>query len=547
MATQGGSHFDGAATHGGAGYEYYAPTSAPPSALPALPPSFESRSPAHFVTPAPLHSPRWSARCRRRWLDVARINGDLIRAPRRYFVIFVDISPRTDFEYFPAATNYEFDYALESFGQKQEDLSQYYAEQSSFSTTPTMQHPHLSAPYQHSLDHNYLPSPPAPLYPPPPTHPEQYLQPQSPEPLFDSAQSALFSSFLNTMAVDQEFLFNPILPEGMPSPPAALPPGIGLSEFQRHQRVVGESLGRSVGGLRLDSIGGNPRLDGRERRGRGKEVRRYHDEFEGEEEMLGTVKREEEKESEYRIENENEEVDEGEFEEFPTALGKGKTRRSPTIGKGAGGRGRGKKARLDDDDDFSDSQDQDRDAEMQQEYRDDEEGAHSPSYPSPPPAKSRKSSLTNSTKRGKRRPSAVTRSDSPLDEDSTSHSATPDAKRAPLTEGQKRSNHILSEQKRRNAIRSGFKDLVDLLTAGEAASTISIAPPPDPIEETTAGGKKKKAKGSGRGRGRKGEIGAGASKSVILEKASMYISWLRFGNEALEEEVARVEALALGR
>ena len=342
------------------------------------------------------------------------------------------------------------------------------------------------------------------------------------------------------MAVDQEFLFNPILPEGMPSPPAALPPGIGFSEFERHSRIVGESLGRSVGGLQLDSNGGgNPRLDGRERR-RGKEVRRYHDTLDDEEELVH-VKREHEEETGYA---EIEEV-EGDFEEFPSKVGKGKKRRSPTIGKGAGGgRGRGKKARLDDDDDFSDGQGADHDEEMNQEYRDEEDAA-SPSYPSPP-SKPRKSTTTNSTKRGKRRPS--TRSDSPVDRQGSSHSATPETRRAPLTEGQKRSNHILSEQKRRNAIRSGFKDLVDLLTAGETASAISIAPPLETVvEETTAGGKKKKAKGSGRGRGRKGEIGAGASKSVILEKASMYISWLRYGNEALEEEVKRVEALALGR
>ena len=446
----------------------------------------------------------------------------------------------TDFEYFPAATSYEFEYEqayFEALGQRDELANNPSHDRSSFSTTPTMQHPQPLSPFYPSGP-SYLPSPPAPpLFASSSTQPQPYLPNQSPEPLFDSAQSALFSSFLTTMAVDQEFLFNPILPEGMPSPPAALPPGIGLTEFERHTRVVGESLGRSVSGLRLESSGsGSPRLDGRERRGRGKEVRRYHDEYEGEEELLRAVKKEEDEEREY------EEV-EGAFDEFPST--KGKTKRSPTASKGAGGgRGRGKKARLDDDDDFSDGQ-RDEDAEMnqEQEYRDEEEQL-SPPYRSPPP-KSRKSSLTASAKKGKRRTPTTTRSDSPIDD--RAHSGTPEGKRPPLTEGQKRSNHILSEQKRRNAIRSGFKDLVDLLTAGETASSISIsAAPLEPIaEELTAGGKKKKPKGTGRGRGRKGEVGAGASKSVILEKASMYIAWLKFGNQSLEEEVARVEALAL--
>ncbi|KAI8358854.1 hypothetical protein B0O80DRAFT_376071, partial [Mortierella sp. GBAus27b] len=47
----------------------------------------------------------------------------------------------------------------------------------------------------------------------------------------------------------------------------------------------------------------------------------------------------------------------------------------------------------------------------------------------------------------------------------TSSSAT--AKRKPykelLTEEEKRANHIASEQKRRNTIRNGFKDMVDII------------------------------------------------------------------------------------
>ena len=133
---------------------------------------------------------------------------------------------------------------------------------------------------------------------------------------------------------------------------------------------------------------------------------------------------------------------------------------------------------------------------------------------------------------------------------------------APLTDSQKRSNHILSEQKRRNAIRSGFKDLVDFLVAGEAASGIILGPPGSSSqslqqqqqqeaaaqaqadEEAAANGKKRKGKGTGRGRGRRGDAGANASKSVVLTRAADYILWLERGNRALETEIERLEAAA---
>jgi hypothetical protein len=134
-------------------------------------------------------------------------------------------------------------------------------------------------------------------------------------------------------------------------------------------------------------------------------------------------------------------------------------------------------------------------------------------------------------------------------EDGTSATASQKKRRANkaaasgLTETQKRSNHIQSEQKRRNAIKNGFRDLVDILAAGEAASGIIVAPPEEDDGATAPGGtKKKKAKGTGRGRGRRGEIGAGASKSVVLEKAAQYILWLERGNDGIDSEIERVEA-----
>ena len=44
MATRDGMHLNDSAAHGASGYDYYLPTAAPSSALPALPPSFAGKS-----------------------------------------------------------------------------------------------------------------------------------------------------------------------------------------------------------------------------------------------------------------------------------------------------------------------------------------------------------------------------------------------------------------------------------------------------------------------------------------------------------------------
>lgn len=82
-------------------------------------------------------------------------------------------------------------------------------------------------------------------------------------------------------------------------------------------------------------------------------------------------------------------------------------------------------------------------------------------------------------------------------------------KREPLTEEQKRQNHILSEQRRRNAIRDGFANL--------CASVPSL-----------------------RGQG---GTGAGSSKGVILFKAVEYLQKLQAKVERLEEEEERLAFL----
>nr|UBR88893.1 transcription factor bHLH10 [Ganoderma lucidum] len=94
-----------------------------------------------------------------------------------------------------------------------------------------------------------------------------------------------------------------------------------------------------------------------------------------------------------------------------------------------------------------------------------------------------------------------------------------------LSTPQKRLNHIMSEQKRRNAIRDGYLQLTTLLAPAGA--------PPGSGMPTRG-----RPKGSGsRGRGTKG-------KSGILFRARAYIQWLEEGTDALREEVTRMEAAA---
>ncbi|KAI9512482.1 hypothetical protein F5148DRAFT_973400 [Russula earlei] len=104
---------------------------------------------------------------------------------------------------------------------------------------------------------------------------------------------------------------------------------------------------------------------------------------------------------------------------------------------------------------------------------------------------------------------------------------TPIASRKPLLSSpQKRLNHIMSEQKRRNAIREGYAQLTTLLAPKGA--------PPGTGMPTRG-----RPKGSG-GRGK----GRTKGKSGVLFRAVEYCHWLEEGIEALREEVGRVEAAA---
>jgi len=98
-----------------------------------------------------------------------------------------------------------------------------------------------------------------------------------------------------------------------------------------------------------------------------------------------------------------------------------------------------------------------------------------------------------------------------------------------LSTPQKRLNHIISEQKRRNAIRDGYATLTMLLAP--AGTTIGNAHP-----------RRGRPRGSGaRGRGR------GKGKSGVLFRAVEYCQWLEEGCSALREEIERVESFTGAR
>ncbi|KLO08329.1 hypothetical protein SCHPADRAFT_916974 [Schizopora paradoxa] len=110
---------------------------------------------------------------------------------------------------------------------------------------------------------------------------------------------------------------------------------------------------------------------------------------------------------------------------------------------------------------------------------------------------------------------------------STDSASTPLRAKPLLTDPQKRMNHIMSEQKRRNAIREGYAQLTALIAPAGA--------PPGTGMPTRG-----RPKGSGaRGKGR-----PGAGKSGVLLRAVEYIRWLEDGKDALLEEVMRVESAA---
>ncbi|KAN0060346.1 hypothetical protein ACQY0O_007675 [Thecaphora frezii] len=146
-------------------------------------------------------------------------------------------------------------------------------------------------------------------------------------------------------------------------------------------------------------------------------------------------------------------------------------------------------------------------------------------------------------------------------------------KRELLTESEKRQNHILSEQRRRNYIREGFKELVVLLDDGRSlgaralglSSGFGTGVEDEGLDDRTdvededdilAVGRKKPpkkakkagpngARARGKGRGRGGSAGGGAgSKSAVLFQAVDLIRWLDGKNEDLVNQCQELERLA---
>ncbi|KAJ4485681.1 hypothetical protein J3R30DRAFT_3282704 [Lentinula aciculospora] len=104
-----------------------------------------------------------------------------------------------------------------------------------------------------------------------------------------------------------------------------------------------------------------------------------------------------------------------------------------------------------------------------------------------------------------------------------------------LSTPQKRLNHIMSEQKRRNAIRDGYAQLIALLAGPEGSNSILVMPARG--RPKGSGVKGKQAKNGNESEGAKG-------KSGVLFRAVEYCRWLEEGRDALKEEVKRVEAAA---
>nr|GAT58630.1 predicted protein [Mycena chlorophos] len=112
---------------------------------------------------------------------------------------------------------------------------------------------------------------------------------------------------------------------------------------------------------------------------------------------------------------------------------------------------------------------------------------------------------------------------------SSQSQSTPTAANKPLlSTPQKRLNHIMSEQKRRNAIRDGYAQLIAILAPAGAES---IGMP-----------QRGRPKGSG---GRGNANGKSKGKSGVLFRAVEYIKWLEEGSNAMRREVNRVEGAAV--
>ncbi|KZO92785.1 hypothetical protein CALVIDRAFT_567084 [Calocera viscosa TUFC12733] len=117
-----------------------------------------------------------------------------------------------------------------------------------------------------------------------------------------------------------------------------------------------------------------------------------------------------------------------------------------------------------------------------------------------------------------------------------STASNPSLSRPLLSNTQKRENHILSEQKRRNQIRQSYALLSLLLEGPEAGpgSNQALKGTSGMTREMIFGGQVKGKKGRARGGGKK------QGKAGTLFRAVEYAKWLREGNDQLARDVADI-------
>ncbi|CAE6454753.1 unnamed protein product [Rhizoctonia solani] len=122
---------------------------------------------------------------------------------------------------------------------------------------------------------------------------------------------------------------------------------------------------------------------------------------------------------------------------------------------------------------------------------------------------------------------------------------TPRTPKPLLSQPQKRLNHIMSEQKRRNAIKEGYETLAMLLSPGDVSLKLAELASPEKKAQAAAmasefgyTGRPGRARGSGKN-GKAKKMGKG--KSGMLFRAVEFCKWLQQDVEALRAEVERLE------
>ena len=367
--------------------------------------------------------------------------------------------------------------------------------------------------------------------------------------LFEEHESSALNSFLTKFGEDQGFLFNPELPPGMPSPPSNLMAyeNTRKGEEERRER---DRLGAEVEGLNLDTSGGWAGIAPSSSR------RTSRTPVEAPSALLGFAQpaTSQDIKSDFRPAT----FAEG---QPPSLRGESKTRGRSLADDieqhGANGRD-SKIHKATHDETTGDVKMEDADGSGDELDAASATGRRRTRRTSGPGSAASSRRRHSSTSRPAAVPVLPALTPAPAAQThprsnstgSTGSASQPQKgeRRAPLTEAEKRTNHILSEQRRRNQIKVGFASLVDLIAAGEETSGISVRDTSKAEEPAAGGGGKKKGAnaGAGRGRGRKGDVGGGASKSVVLQKAARYVTWLEKGNEEIEAEVRRVEGLLAG-